>query len=147
MEAVFWTIATIVILALGALTVVDMVRKAQGKPTLMVGSRGITLTALWDQRRFSETTFGPMDRDARLHGVIDHIRKELDEIEADPKDLNEWVDVIILAIDGAHRAGYLPDEITGAYKAKMRKNWRRSWPDWRTMPEDKAIEHVRGIHD
>ncbi|MGQ3281264.1 dATP/dGTP pyrophosphohydrolase domain-containing protein [Shinella sp.] len=30
-----------------------------------------------------------------------------------------------------------------ALLAKQRKNMARSWPDWRTMSEDSAIEHDR----
>jgi hypothetical protein len=92
------------------------------------------------QREWSERTFGP---GARTTGVIDHIRKELLEIEADPSDVIEWIDVVILALDGAWRAGYSPEQIIGALVEKQAKNEGRSWPDWRTMPTDKAIEHDR----
>jgi hypothetical protein len=92
------------------------------------------------QRRFSEKTFGP---GARTKGVVDHIRKELGEIEADPTDVMEWVDVIILAFDGAWRAGWKPAEIVEAIVAKQTRNEARDWPDWRTADPDKAIEHVR----
>ncbi|WP_368735417.1 dATP/dGTP pyrophosphohydrolase domain-containing protein, partial [Metapseudomonas otitidis] len=47
------------------------------------------------QREFSERTFGP---GSRAKGVVDHIRKELKEIEASPGDLSEWIDVVILAL-------------------------------------------------
>ena len=92
------------------------------------------------QREFSERTFGP---GARTAGVIDHIRKELREIEDKPQDLSEWIDVVILALDGAWRAGYSPEEIVTALIAKQNKNETRQWPDWRTTSTDKAIEHVR----
>lgn len=92
------------------------------------------------QRRWSLDTFGP---GSRLHGVIDHIRKELAEIEAAPDDVTEWVDVIILALDGAWRAGYEPQAIIDAIKAKQAKNEARAWPDWRTASPDQAIEHIR----
>lgn len=92
------------------------------------------------QRNWSTKTFGPGHRTG---GVIEHIRKELDEIEGNPLDVDEWVDVIILAFDGAWRAGYEPREIIAAIKAKQAKNEARSWPDWRTQSEDRAIEHVR----
>lgn len=92
------------------------------------------------QRAFSERTFGP---GRRTHGVIDHIRKELLEIEADPIDLGEWVDVAILAFDGAWRAGHEPQEIVDAIVAKQARNEARTWPDWRTADPDKAIEHHR----
>lgn len=92
------------------------------------------------QKEFSKKTFGPHQRTA---GIIDHIKKELIEIEQDPKDLNEWIDVALLAIDGAWRAGYSPAEIAAAYIAKIAKNEQRSWPDWRTVPENLAIEHIK----
>ena len=89
---------------------------------------------------FSARTFGP---GARSAGIVDHIRKELLEIEAKPNDLSEWIDVVILALDGAWRAGYTPVEIVEALDAKQTKNELRNWPDWRTIPYDKAVEHVR----
>ena len=92
------------------------------------------------QRKFSIKTFGP---GARSKGVIDHIRKELIEIEQAPNDLSEWVDVILLAIDGAHRAGHSPEEIAEGVDGKQTKNEKRNWPDWRTTNPDAAIEHVR----
>lgn len=98
------------------------------------------LAHLQRQREFSEHTFGP---GARTAGICDHIRKELKEIEANPSDLTEWIDVVILALDGAWRAGGSPQQIIDALVAKQAKNESRIWPDWRTVPSDKAIEHVR----
>jgi len=92
------------------------------------------------QRSFSLATFGPGMRTA---GVIDHIRKELQEVEAQPTALEEWVDVILLALDGAWRAGHEPAAIAAAIAAKQAKNECREWPDWRTAPADKAIEHKK----
>lgn len=101
------------------------------------------LSHLTRQREFSERTFGP---GSRAKGVVDHIRKELCEIEADPTDLSEWADVVILALDGFWRAGASPQQIIDTIVAKQTKNEARVWPDWRTMPADKAIEHDRS-HD
>lgn len=95
---------------------------------------------LHHQRRFSLKTFGP---GPRSKGVIDHIRKELVEIEAAPLELEEWVDVILLALDGAWRAGYSPEDIAEAIEGKQERNEARAWPDWRTASPDQAIEHVR----
>lgn len=94
---------------------------------------------LINQRIWSEKTFGP---GARQQGVVDHIRKELLEIEAAPYDLTEWIDVVILALDGAWRAGHSPADIVAALQAKQAKNERRKWPDWRTAEPGKAIEHI-----
>lgn len=95
---------------------------------------------LYRQMQFSEKVFGP---GPRTKGVINHIKKELKEIEADPLDLKEWVDVIILAFDGAWRTGAKPQEIIDAVKEKQTINEGRTYPDWQTMSEDEAIEHVR----
>jgi len=92
------------------------------------------------QRTWSQKTFGPSTRTA---GVLDHIRKELHEIEKAPADLSEWIDVVILALDGAWRAGYQPEAIVAALHTKQLQNEARTWPDWRTQPTDKAIEHDR----
>jgi hypothetical protein len=92
------------------------------------------------QRNWSSETFGPGSRAA---GVVDHIRKELVEIEADPGDLKEWIDVVILALDGAWRSGASPKDIVSALVAKQTKNEGRNWPDWRTADPSKAIQHDR----
>ncbi|MFA9439446.1 dATP/dGTP pyrophosphohydrolase domain-containing protein [Uliginosibacterium sp. sgz301328] len=91
------------------------------------------------QRGFSLKTFGPGLRTA---GVSDHIRKELIEIAHKPTDVMEWIDVVLLALDGAWRTGATPEGIVAALEAKQTKNEGRTWPDWRTAPADKAIEHV-----
>lgn len=92
------------------------------------------------QRTFSETTFGP---GPRTEGIIDHISKELKEVALTPDDIEEWIDIVILALDGAWRAGATPDKIIHTLVAKQIKNEGRDWPDWRTAEPGKAIEHVR----
>ena len=102
---------------------------------------GFDLVAhLMRQREFSANTFGPGQR---LQGVIDHLRKELVEVEASGGELSEWVDVVLLALDGAWRSGYTPEQIADGLAAKQLKNEGRQWPDWRTAEQGKAIEHVR----
>lgn len=90
------------------------------------------------QKTFSEKTFGPAKR---TKGIIEHIKKELVEIEENPTDLEEWIDVALLAFDGAWRAGYTPEEIAKKLAYKLEKNSNRTWPDWREMSENSAIEH------
>jgi len=92
------------------------------------------------QREWSERTFGP---GRRTKGILDHIRKEMIEIEDAPTDVKEWIDVALLALDGAWRTGADPQQIIDAIKAKQAKNEARTWPDWRTMSADQAIEHDR----
>lgn len=106
----------------------------------IVSGAVIDAAHLANQREWSERTFGP---GRRTEGVVDHIRRELVEVLADPDDLKEWVDVIILALDGAWRTGADSQAIIDAIIAKQAKNEQRTWPDWRTADPGKAIEHVR----
>ena len=92
------------------------------------------------QMEFSIETFGPGERSA---GIVDHIKKELLEIEANPLDLEEWIDIIILGIDGAWRSGHSASSIATMLEFKQSKNENRNWPDWRTGEPGKAIEHIR----
>lgn len=100
------------------------------------------ITHLHRQIEWSRRTFGP---DTRAKGVVEHIRKELAEIEAAPGDLAEWIDVVILALDGAWRAGFTPEQIVTQIVAKQTKNEGRKWPDWRNASPDQAIEHDRSV--
>lgn len=93
---------------------------------------------------FSARTFGPMDGPMRYKGLVEHINKELVEAEHEPV---EWIDVIILALDGARRSGLKPAEIVTGVVAKIKQNMARKWPDWRTASPDHAIEHDRSYQD
>jgi len=103
---------------------------------------------------FSHATFGP---GTRAKGVIDHIKKEIIEVETSNGDASEWIDLVILSLDGLTRQlkyfkmeeGIIPDNDTVAVIAaqilrqKQAKNEKRVWPDWRKADPDKAIEHDR----
>lgn len=92
---------------------------------------------LWSFR-----TFGPA---ANTESICSHIEQELTEIRKNPKDLEEWIDIIILGLDGALRcqgAGkVVADDIRDALELKLEKNKRRSW----IIPTDptQPIEHDR----
>lgn len=103
------------------------------------------------QMAFSHATYGP---GRRMAGVSDHIRKELEEVAAGNGEASEWVDVVILALDGltrqlAYSQGARRDPVEVADIAcrmivgKQSRNEAREWPDWRTQSSDKAIEHVK----
>lgn len=105
------------------------------------GAKSVNLTNLVKrQMEFSSEAFGP---GARIKGIIDHIRKELVEVEQSGGELEEWVDVVLLALDGAWRAGNTSHQVAGAVQQKIEKNIKRNWPDWRKADTDKAIEHVK----
>lgn len=93
------------------------------------------------QQIWSENVFGPGDR---LEGVLKHITKEVQEVrDGEGNDLFEWIDVIILAIDGAWRSGFEAHEIARALTLKQEVNELRRWPNWRERPLDESIEHKR----
>jgi hypothetical protein len=103
------------------------------------------------QMAFSHATFGPGERTA---SVIDHIRKELTEVELSEGDSAEWVDVVILALDGLTRRlafcngerndpGQVADIACNMIIGKQTRNEAGAWPDWRTVAPGKTIEHVR----
>lgn len=85
-------------------------------------------------------TFGPGVRD---EGMIKHIEKELKEIREAPGDVEEWVDVIILGIEGALRNAKSVDEVVRCLVMKQNKNIARDWPDWRKADIDQPIEHIK----
>lgn len=89
------------------------------------------------QIAWSLSTFGDGER---TEGLCKHIAKELEEIRQQPNDLMEWVDVIILALDGAWRAGYTPEQIASALIKKQRINFGRAW---KRVSDDLPTEHIK----
>jgi hypothetical protein len=111
------------------------------------------------QMAVSDATFGP---GTRTNGVIDQIRKELDDVAVSEGSARERVDVVILGLDGLSRElaygsiNYGGIEFAGrrdpAAVARMachlllekqaaNKSWK--WPDSHTADPHKAIEYER----
>ena len=89
---------------------------------------------------WSTNTFGP---GKRTKGILQHIAKECAEVATEPTSLKEWGDIIVLAVDGAIRAGHSPEAVMRALCEIQRTNQSRKWKDWRELGEDAAVEHVR----
>ena len=98
------------------------------------------LEFLKQQQKFQAETFGTKPRSA---GVIDHIKKELKEVEVNPAEILEWIDIVLLAFGGALNVGFSPARILGALETKIDINNKRDWPNWKTANPDKAIEHIK----
>lgn len=110
------------------------------------------------QMAFSRANFGP---GTRTNGVIDHIRQELVEVEESNGSSSEWVDVVILGLDGLTRqlaycnegdrrlktTEEIAEIACNMIKGKQDRNENRDWPNWRDMSADKAINHDRGQGD
>lgn len=107
------------------------------------------------QMAFSHSTYGP---GARTLGVLEHIRKEIEEVkkaENSVERAKEWTDLVILALDGLTRElAYMDGKLRADPQVvaslalryiveKQSKNEGRAWPDWRTVAAGKAIEHDR----
>lgn len=102
------------------------------------------------QMAFSRGAFGPGER---RKSIIDHIRKELVEIEESDGSPDEWVDVALLALDGLWRSidrysgSWSPETIASVLESKITTkqgvNERRHWPDWRALKDREPSEHVR----
>lgn len=85
---------------------------------------------------WSKDTFGC---GIRTEPLLKHIEEEIVEIrDSKGEDLYEWIDVIILAMDGALNAGFTPEEIGFALRHKYEKNKARSW----NKTEDGLFKHV-----
>jgi hypothetical protein len=93
---------------------------------------------LYKQWCWSKKTFG---EGRRTGGVTQHIEKELAEVRANPDDLSEWIDIVILALDGFWRHGGEVEDVMKYLQAKQDKNFARQWPT--PTSEDVAIEHIR----
>lgn len=67
------------------------------------------------------------------------------EVEENPDNLEEWVDVILLTFDGARRMGNTPKEICDMIIYKQTKNEKRKWPDYKEGDSERIIEHMREV--
>jgi hypothetical protein len=91
-------------------------------------------------RGWSFATFGS---GRQTTGLTRHIEKELDEIRANPDDLSEWVDVMMLALDGYLRHGGTVETVLKDLQAKQDVNFGRQWIANRE--EDLPVEHDRSL--
>lgn len=95
---------------------------------------------LEDFHAWSLHTFGPGQRTV---AVLKHIRKELDEIAANPDDVMEWIDVALLSFNGAMRRGCTAEILCKAFEYKLAELRGRTWPP--PGADDEVMEHIRAI--
>lgn len=87
---------------------------------------------------FSQETFGP---GKRTKGIIQHIQKELGELAHSPEDRMEWIDVVILGMDGYQRLGLTASQFLDDLLSKQGIVMARKFPA--PTSEDEAVEHIR----
>ena len=93
-----------------------------------------------DQSEWSQATFGS-DQQRGPVGPLKHLEKEAREAAANPSDVSEYADCLLLLLDASRRAGITPLELVRAGAAKMQTNKVRRWG---TPTADGPVEHVRG---
>ena len=75
-----------------------------------------------------------------LSGKFAHLRKEINELEKEPKDVMEYADCYMLLIDIAGKNGVFLSDIHRAAGEKLEINKCR---DWGKPNSDGSVEHVR----
>lgn len=99
-----------------------------------------TPIVLWNQiSDWSQRTFG-IDSERGPVGVLKHLKKEADEAIADPKDLKEYADCLILILDASRRAGFEMEQLFEAALEKIELNKIRTYPK---PVGDEVSEHDR----
>lgn len=75
--------------------------------------------------------------------LVVRLRRRVEELALDPRRLDLLAGVFVLSAAIACRARYSLESLVEMLFKKQAKNMARKWPDWRTAPKGKAIEHVR----
>lgn len=101
--------------------------------------RVIDAAVLARQHLWGVDTFG---EGALTDSILAHIASELEEIRKAPSDILEWADVAILALSGAQRAGYDPQEVIDAIIYKLDANEHRRWPERKDMDFSGPVHHL-----
>lgn len=86
---------------------------------------------------WSLVTFG---HGKRLEPLLEHLRRELAEARRKPSDITEWIDIALLAFDGAFRQGHTAHDVVAALLGKQAINEARDWPP---PTPGEPTEHVR----
>ncbi len=97
---------------------------------------------------FSTKSFG---HGKRTEGILKHIENEIQEVRDNPDDVFEWIDIILLAFDGAWRCIAYQAELLSAsavsyllnksLQEKLAENVSRKWGP--IPPEDEPSFHVK----
>ena len=88
----------------------------------------------WSSDTFGDATVrGP-------EGPLNHLRKEIDEVIADPSDVVEFADMYMLVSDAASRAGHKMSDVIRASVDKLAVCETR---DWGPVNDQGFSEHIR----
>jgi len=90
------------------------------------------------QKEWSSRTFRG---GRRTVGITEHIKKEISEVIDDPDSPDEWIDIVILALDGAWRTGATSEQIVSRLLEKQAINFERHFPV--PASDDHISEHSK----
>lgn len=101
---------------------------------------GWTIAGIYDSlATWSDATFGtPEERGPE--GPLQHLAKEVVEVQEAPDDLEEYADCLMLLVDAARRAGYGLMELIDAWGRKLDICKAREWP---VPVPGQPCEHIR----
>lgn len=104
----------------------------------MESRRGKNFQPLQDAiTAWADSVFG---KDRHPKHILQHLKKEIEELLQEPSNLDEYADVGILWLNAAAKAGYKVDDLYYAMIGKMMVNKSRKWGK---MDENGVVEHVR----
>ena len=86
---------------------------------------------------WADSVFG---KDRKPESILQHLKKEIEELLEDPSSLEEYADVGILWLNAAKKAGYDVDDLYFAIVGKM---WVNKCRKWGKMDENGVVEHLR----
>ena len=89
----------------------------------------------WEMTDWAEKTFPQRTN----HSILTHLRRELDEIEANPDDVEEWADAMLLFLHGLRERKIDLKHLIVALDIKFEKNKKRKWG---TPDEHGVVEHL-----
>lgn len=75
------------------------------------------------------------------HSILTHLRRELEEIENDPNDIEEWADAMLLFMHGLRERGFSIASLVIALEKKFEVNRNRKW---KAPDEHGVVEHEKG---
>jgi len=81
----------------------------------------------WSEVTFDDT--GPLPK-------IHHLKREVDELLAEPYERFEYADCLILLVDAARKAGLSADALLATAFEKMEVNKQRTW-----VEDEHGISH------
>ena len=92
-----------------------------------------TLCYTWANSQFGDRTGNPF-------GVLNHLHRELIELENNPTDVEEMADVMMLTIEIAAIMGWTMTDVFDATLMKLARNKKRTWYP---TDEEGVAEHVK----